>query len=165
MRSTRNIMRNIAHDDTLDPHNVTKAKLKAIGLTPEQIDEVLKLQHIYEELEDNKPVDTKQLVKELEDVAKEIKDSAEQSRLENIEKDDKDFENKMNGVSKLGSLLSVIDHRGNDNKLFSTEKDKIKKSIRNVMIDISHKNNIDPSKVTRKDLEKMNLSPDEIDEI
>ena len=161
-RSARDIIRDITHDPKLNPEQVTKAKLLEMGLTPQQIDEVLKLKGIYEELDGEKSVDVEKLIHELEDVADEIKESAENSRIQNIGKADSLFEQKMNDADKLGSIQSLL---APGHKVTNADKEKMKASMRDVITDIAHGQKIDPLTVSRRALEKLGLSEEEIQEI
>jgi hypothetical protein len=75
-------MADIAHDPKINPDTLTEKELKAKGLSPDEISELLKLKHIYKELESDKAVDPKLLAVELEDVMFDIRKSAEHSKAD-----------------------------------------------------------------------------------
>jgi hypothetical protein len=161
-KSARDIMRDITHDPKLNPEQVTKAKLVEMGLTTQQIDEVLKLKGIYEEVDGDKPVDVEKLIHELEDVADEIRESAEHSRIEDIGKADHSFEQKMADADKLEDMSTLL---APGHKVTESDKEKMKASVRDVMADVAHGKKIDPVTVSRRALEKLGLSEEEIQEI
>jgi hypothetical protein len=76
-------MADIAHDPKINPLTVTEEELKAKGLSPDEISELLKLKHIYVELESDKPVNPKLLAAELGDVMFDIRKSAEHTKADN----------------------------------------------------------------------------------
>merc|ERR1711862_1005382 len=76
------MMRDLAKDPKLDPHKTTRKTLRAKKLDPKTIDEIMKLKHIYEEVEDGKPVDIKHLRQELDEVIKEMDEDVVQKKSE-----------------------------------------------------------------------------------
>ena len=54
MYEVTEIMRDLAGNPNLDPDRVNKYMLKKMGLSAKTIDEIMKLKHIYEEVEDGK---------------------------------------------------------------------------------------------------------------
>ena len=58
-RSCREIMRDLAGDQNLDPAEVKKQELMDMGLDPKTIHEIMQLQHIYTEVHEGNPVDIK----------------------------------------------------------------------------------------------------------
>ena len=75
-------MADIAHDPSINPLTVTEKELKARGLSPDEIKEVLDLKHIYVELESDKPVNPKSLAEELGGVIDDIRKSAEHTKAD-----------------------------------------------------------------------------------
>merc|ERR1712203_575784 len=71
------MMRELARDPQLDPHTTTRRSLRLKKLDPNTIDEIMKLKHIYEEVEDGKPVDIKHLRQEIDEVIKEMEGDVE----------------------------------------------------------------------------------------
>jgi len=54
-KSVRDVMAEITHKPNLNPDNITNKQIKNMDLSPEEIDELLKLKHLYNELESDKP--------------------------------------------------------------------------------------------------------------
>jgi hypothetical protein len=81
-KSVRDIMKDLAGDQELDPENMTKKGLRQKGLDPTTIDELMKLKVIWNEVKDGKPVDASHLKDELDEVIAEIEKDAEHKRAE-----------------------------------------------------------------------------------
>jgi len=56
-RSVRDVIKDLAHDKNIDPDKVTEAELKKMNLSPDEIDEILKLKVILVQVESDKPLD------------------------------------------------------------------------------------------------------------
>jgi hypothetical protein len=81
-RSVRDVMKDILHDDKVDPMHCTLNELLNKGYEPDEIRELMKLRMIYEEVDTDKPIDNKKLIAELKDIKNDIVESAEHSRIE-----------------------------------------------------------------------------------
>jgi len=88
-KSIRDVMADISHKPNIDPNKLTDNQIKGMDLDPEEIEELLKLEHIYRELEDDKQIDPKHIAEELEGVIHDIRKSVEQSRID-AEEDNED---------------------------------------------------------------------------
>jgi len=81
-KSVRDVMADIAHDKNINPTNITEESLGKKGLSDDEIRELLKLKHIYNELDSDKPVNPNLLANEIDDVIHDIRKTAEASRIE-----------------------------------------------------------------------------------
>jgi len=134
-----------------------------MNLSPEEIEELLKLKHIWNELEEDKPVNPNLIAKELENVMDDIKRSAEHSRLDKEAQEGDSFDRKMHDADNLRDALLHIDVTKND--IDVDERKKLERSVRDVMADLAHDKKINPETVTEQQLKDKHLSPEEIDEI
>merc|ERR1712194_24889 len=146
-KSLRDLMQDLVHDDNLDPHNIDYEALKKKGVDEKTLEELHKLEEIYDEVDEGKPVDVDHLKEEMEEVIEEIEHEAHkkediQHHLEVIEKD-------LQG----------------DKPLTKDQKDEIKSEIEHIIEDMCSDKNIDITKLTDKKLKEMGLSQKEIDKI
>jgi hypothetical protein len=141
-KSVRDVMKDLAHDPTINPLTVTEKDLRKKGLSPDEISELLKLKHIYIELESDKPVDPKLLGAELEDVMEDIRKSAEHTKADNEAHKGDDYTRKMHDADKLRDEVLHIDITKKD--LGVDERAHIEKSVRDIMADIAHDAKINP---------------------
>jgi len=110
----------------------------------------LKLKHIYEEVKDGKPVDSQHLRAEIEDVMDEIRRSAEQSRIEDIDGDEKHHQ-----LYDAEILKEIALHLPEDGKdLTNKQRKDIQKACEDIARDLTFDDLLEINKVTRKDLEK-----------
>jgi hypothetical protein len=162
-KSVRDVMKDLAHDPTINPLTVTEKDLRKKGLSPDEISELLKLKHIYIELESDKPVDPKLLGAELEDVMEDIRKSAEHTKADNEAHKGDDYTRKMHDADKLRDEVLHIDITKKD--LGADQRAHIEKSVRDIMAGIGHDANINPETITEKGLKAKGLSRDEINEL
>jgi hypothetical protein len=162
-KSVRDVMADIADDPKINPLTVTEKELKAKGLSPDEISELLKLKHIYKELDSDKPIDVRLLAAELDDVIDDIRKSAEHTKADKEAHDADDFTRKMHDADKL--VDEMIDINLNLPDISLTQREHIEKSVRDVMADIAHDPTINPLTVTEEGLKARGLSPDEISEL
>jgi hypothetical protein len=162
-RSVRDIMQDLAHDKNLNPETMNKKDLMRMDLDPKTIDELMKLKHIYIETKDGAPVDAAHIRSELEDVKNEIVADAEHKRAEDdILKTPDSYVHKMHDAEKLKDLEVHLPQAG----LTTADQDyEIQRSCRDIMRDLAGDPDLNPEKVTKKDLWEMNLDPTVIDEI
>jgi len=105
-KSVRDIMQEISHDPRINPDTMNIEELHNKGLSDEEIKELLKLQHIYKELESEKTIDNSLLVRELNEVVDDIRRSAEHSRLEGL---DDPLEKKLHDAMELKEIAAHLD--------------------------------------------------------
>jgi len=123
----------------------------------------LKLQKIYNQLEDDKPVEPKLIAAELKEVADDLKKNADISRINNRSHNTDDFENKLHDIGSLRDALFKIDMSGSD--IDSDDRKDIGKTVDKVARDLAHDQNLDLDNVNAKDLKKKGLTDAEIEEI
>merc|ERR1711976_336061 len=98
----RDVMRDISGDPKLDPPKVTKRGLKKQGLNDRTVDELMKLQVIYLEVMDGKPVDIKHLRAEIDAVMAELKRDGQLQRSERMIGELKDdVKHKKDDINKI----------------------------------------------------------------
>jgi hypothetical protein len=141
-KSVRDVMGGITGDFKIDPLTVTVSAMKKLGLTEHEIQEMLKLRHIYDEVEGPGEIDNKKLTDELKEVMDEIRNSAEASRHEKdiLEKGDS-ADHREHDADILRDM--VLDMPV-DGPLGVDQKIKLEKSIRDIIGDIAHDPKIDP---------------------
>jgi len=161
-KSVRDVMQDIVHDPKIHPENMTDDEIKHLHLSPEEIDELLKLKHIMNKLEDDKPLNPNQLANELDVVIDEIRKDADQSRIDDNKEADS-FDRLMNDANKLRDAM--LDINLSESDIPDSGRKQMENTIAGVMGDIAHNPNINPATITEKQLKKMDLTQEEIDEI
>ena len=141
------MMRDLAKDPKLDPHTTTRKTLRAKRLDPKTIDEIMKLKHIYEEVEDGKPVDIKHLRQEIDEVIHEMEEDVElkKSQREILESKDEAV-HKKHDADLLKGLEKDLPMTG-----LTTEKQDyaIMYEVTEIMRDLAEDPRLDPDRVSR----------------
>lgn len=75
-KSLRDLMQDLVHDENLDPHNIDYEALKKKGVDEKTLEELHKLEDIYDKVDEGKPVDVDHLKHEMEEVIDEIEHEA-----------------------------------------------------------------------------------------
>jgi len=76
------MMKDIAGDPNLNPDEITAEMLRAKGLEPAQIEQIMKLKNIHDDLKDGKPVDVSELKNDLKEIQDDIKDNIQNKKAE-----------------------------------------------------------------------------------
>jgi predicted transcriptional regulator len=158
MCEIRDIMRDIAHDPKLEPLKTTKVGLKKKGKAPREIEELMKLKHIYEEVADGKPVDIKHLRAEMDEVMAELAADIQQAKSQ---KAIKNIEDKMDDINVIKDLEKSLGTTGFTTK---AQDDLVKEQIATIMRDLANDPTLDPPTVTKRGLAKAGLNSRLIDE-
>merc|ERR1712013_582128 len=141
------MMRDLAKDPKLDPHKTTRKTLRAKRLDPNTIDEIMKLKHIYEEVEDGKPVDIAHLRKELDEVINEMDQDVEMKKSQREIMESKDeVLHKKHDADMLKSLEDSPPQTG-----LTTEKQDyaIMYEVVEIMRDLAQDQGLDPERVSK----------------
>merc|ERR1711953_1309207 len=119
----------------------TRKTLRAKNLDPYTIDEIMKLKHIYEEVEDGKPVDIAHLRKELDEVINEMDEDVKFKRSQRDIMESKDeVVHKKHDADLLKSLEDSLPQTG-----LTTEKQDyaIKYEVVEIMRDLAQDQSLD----------------------
>merc|ERR1712183_284284 len=146
-KSIRDIMQDLAHDPNLDPHNIDYDELRKEGISEHAIEELKKLEHIYDEVDQGKHADISHIKSELESVIDEIEHEAH--KKEDIQKHMEVIERDLQG----------------DKPLTKAQKTEIKDELEHIIQDICSDKNIHVKDLTDKKLKSMGLTQEEIDKI
>ena len=141
------MMQDLAHDPNLDPHNIDYDKLRKEGISEKAIEELKKLEGIYDEVDEGKHADISHIKEELDEVIGEIEHEAH--KKEDIQKHMEVIERDLQG----------------DKPLTKGQKNEIKSEIEQIIQDIASDKNIHVKDLTDKKLKSMGLTQAEIDEI
>jgi predicted amino acid-binding ACT domain protein len=157
------IMRDLAKDPTLLPSKVTKASLRAKGLSPTTIDEEMKLKHVYDEVCAGKPIDVTHLRSELDDVRFEIEQDAAREKAEiAFLKNTDEIAREKHDIDRLKKLEGALGGTG----MTTEDQDyAIMCEIRDIMRDLAKDPKLNPVAVTKKGLERKKYTPRTVDEL
>jgi predicted transcriptional regulator len=148
MCEIRDIMRDIAHDPKLEPLKTTKLSLKKKGNTPREIDELLKLKHIYLEVVDGKPVDIKHLRLEMDALIHELAQDIQQAQSHNaIIRTESDLKSKISDIAFIKDLERTLPSTGFTT---SAQDNLIKEQIAFLMRDLAKDPTLDPPTITKR---------------
>jgi hypothetical protein len=162
-KSVRDIMQDLAHDKNLNPETMSKKDLMRMDLDPKTIDELMKLKGIWNEVKDGKPVDSKHLRQELDEVVVEMEKDAEHKRAEDdILKNKDEFTHKMHDAEILKELELHLPAGG---KTTVDQDYEIQRSCRDIIRDLAGDQNLDPAEVNKQELMAKGLDPKTINEI
>jgi len=157
------MMRDLADDQNLSPKTITRQTLRLKKLDPQTIDEIMKLKNIYLEVEAGKPVDIKHIREELDEVIHELDEDVEEKKSQREIIQSKDHEEHLIHDSHIiRDLESHLPMTG-----MTTEKQdyEIKYEVTEIMRDLASDQSLNPEKVSKYSLKKMDLSPKTINEI
>ena len=158
------LIKDLAHNQNIDPNTVSRRTLRKLGIDEKTIDEIMELQHIHDQIEAGEPIDIKELKEELNHVVDEIKQDVRHDKAvkAEIKKLDHEVEVKLHGLEKLRSDRDLLPDHG---KLTQKQDDQLCEDIEDIIQDLIGNKNIDLSTITIEQLQAMHLDPTTIDEI
>ena len=157
-------MKNLSGDPNLDIPKTNRRSLRKLGLDQQSIEDVIRLQRIYNEVKDLSPVDVKTVRDLIDDAIKaletDIKDA--EAELELIDDIEGKIEHVEVDMQKLQDLVNKLPQKG---KIPKKDLDSIIKTVEQLMKDLASDPKLDANTVTAKNLRIKKLDPHCIDEI
>jgi len=150
-------------DPNVDISTLSEERLREMGLSPEEIKEIMELKKIYDTLNKPGPVDPKSLMKDLQHVQNELtQDAAHDDAFAKFEKQG-DNQKKVYAADIINDIMLSLPSDGSD--LTPKERAEMERKLLDVASGITGNQNIDLANITEEELKTMGLSQDEIDEI
>jgi len=158
------VMNSLAHNPNLDPNTLNFLDIDKMEISLEEKKKLKQLKVLWDILNKKEPVNPKQFGKDLEAIIEELRREAEDLKADDeaFETDD-EYKHKMRDAEKLTNALLCVDLNAND--VNPSSRRQIEKSIKDIMNDLAHDKSFNPDKATEKEIKKMDLSPDEIEEL
>ena len=127
------IIKDITKCSDINPEIVNKNQLESLGLTSNEVSEVLKLKNIFDELETkDKKIDNRLLAQQLKNVSQDIKQSSEYFRVNSDTYNE--FDKTMNNIEKLKDVAQLVSKEENE-QMKIENKDLIAKFIKKIIED------------------------------
>lgn len=162
-KSLRNIISDLAHDETLHLSDINESSLRAKGISDKQISEIFQLKNLFKSLEGNANIDTKKIGQQLMEVEKNLRsDVATAETLRAFEGENDHFK-KVHEANIAREIFLGLPGRGVP--LGGEDVEGIKNNLTMIAVGITGKKNVDLGKISEKRMEKMGLSPEEIGEM
>ena len=136
---------------------------ECLGLSPSQIEELQKIKKIWGQLSNLGFLDKKKIFDEIEELEKDLRRSAEVSRMEKTGIPQDHYDQKMYQANRLRAI--ILGMPSSDIPLSSELKEDLEKSLLEVMREIAHDDALDIAHINRIDLEKSGMAEDDIDEL
>jgi hypothetical protein len=160
-----NIAKDLAKDPSLDLSSVTKDDLRALGLAPSTIDEVMALQDLFIDASSGVSLPVNDLISKIDDLKDKLTADADQDIKDaEVLKTDDPIEHGLHGVDKLKKLREALPSSG---PLDDDQKYAVKVTVEEVIKELAGDPLFDPKSATEDSLRATypNLDDKTVDEI
>jgi len=160
------MINDITGNPDLDISTLTKEQLRDMGLSPEEIDEIMKLKEIYDQVNSGKPVDITKIKEELSDVIDLIDNDIknEKAELNQLTEND-DYSRKINEVDSLKNLEDKLKNIADSDMSVEDQNYLLGFELEQIMRDLAKDPNLVIASINVVDLRNMGLDENTIEEI
>jgi len=148
----------LANDPDFKLEKVTINDIDKLKIPAQRKTELKKLKKLYDLLSSPKSVEPKAITKPLQSLIEVIREDAEEDKADNIALEGTLFDKLMHAAEKLRDAFLQIDTSEPD--IPKALRQLVKEKISDAMVPLSNSSDINPDKLTIKDIEKLNVDYD-----